>query len=100
MSKSLTKGDNTYELRRMPDSGGQRHGGWRVYRHFNLYINGKKFKDYQDDCSSTGYSSDQYLDRYIDQEVNHMRKFFPGSYEKTESKSFKKNPNAGMRGYR
>ena len=85
----LADGPNKYQLIRTDDTGGQRHGGWRTYRHFTLMVNGKEFETYRDDCQSTNYASDVYLDRLIAADVRKLRKFWPGKYVKSDQRTKK-----------
>lgn len=48
------------------DSQSLRHGGYQQYRHFDVYVNGRKVQTFSDDHPETNYDSDEYLDRRID----------------------------------
>lgn len=48
------------------DTQSQRHGGYQQYRHFDVYVNGRKVQTFSDDDPETNYDSDEYLDRRID----------------------------------
>lgn len=61
---------NSVVLIRENDTGSLRHGGWRTYRHFKLYINGKLCETISDDCPTTAYYTGKHLDEIID---NHLK---------------------------
>lgn len=56
----------TLVLLRKADSGGPRHGGWRTYRHFEIYLNGVLLRSFRDDSASDNYASGKWLDELID----------------------------------
>lgn len=59
----------TLALIRYKDSGGPRHGGWRTYRHFKLFLNGFEIRSFSDDNASSAWLTGERLDRYIAGEV-------------------------------
>lgn len=66
--------NNVLMLVRQNDTGGPRHGGWRTYRNFKLYLNGYLLETFRDDSPSTGYSSDKYLDDMIFSQIHTLEK--------------------------
>lgn len=51
---------------RVDDTQGQRHGGMRQYRHFDVYVNGHKVQTFNDGDAATGYYSGERLDSRIE----------------------------------
>lgn len=76
-----------YELKRMRDTSQLRYGGYRIYRNFELRIDGKLFRKYRDDDPETDYDQDRALDKRIMKDIKHLRKFFKGTLIKTSVKN-------------
>jgi hypothetical protein len=64
--------ENTIFIIQQNPTGGPRHGGWRTYRHFIVYINGYEVTRFDDDSPATNYDSDKYLDERIETWLNKM----------------------------
>lgn len=84
--------ENSYVLIEISPSLVQRHGGPRQLRRFGLYINSKLFNTYTED-SPPSYNSGMYFDREINDEIKHLRKFFPGSMESVKRPRLQRFPN-------
>lgn len=61
-------------LLRKPDSGGPRHGGWRTYRHFELYLNDVLIRVYRDDDPGMGYRIGSTLDTMIKSDIERIER--------------------------
>lgn len=61
---------NYLTLVRMSDTSGPRHGGTRVYRHFQLWLNRVMLDEFHDDNPDTRYDSGEQLDLRINARIS------------------------------
>jgi hypothetical protein len=85
--------NNVLMLVRKNDSGGPRHGGWRTYRHFDLYLNGVLIEAFSDDSPNTNYDSDSRLDNRINYRLELLERALGCKALRARIRDF--NPYAG-----